>query len=353
MLGNAVSAIDGCILASLSRMKQVASLGWKGRSLSGISFAGAWRIIISGLFSFSVLAASEVADAKLAKIISNLKAEEQKISEIKQQANLKADATYAQARAKMVAAATATLKKSLESSDDPTFKVTVYKLLLNIDQNQEEALKFFKAVGNLDEVLSEAAKKPLLPAYKPLVPLSNQEADKTKKRETISIVANDLDRVQKFFKLKEPYLINGQCLILYDSGSLTLQDTPSGSFTIRFTRGVLGGKLDNNPAAPFQLPRFLIRGAVILESEHNQMCKAVGEDLLAELLVSFNAETNAYAVFSDSGIMIKEGKLIPKKGAPLFEAADVGRDDWGSRISNITLTQTPHPAVLKKAAAKD
>ena len=343
MFDDAVLVINDVIRVGLSRMNQVVYSGLEGRSPSALAVAGAgvWRIIMIGMFSFCLLAASEVTDAKLTKIIANLKSEEQKINEVKQQANQKADVAYAQARVKMVTAAIGALKKSLENNDDPTFKVAVYKTLLNLDQNEEEALRFFKAVGNLDEVLSEATKKPLLPPY-------NQEADKTKKRDTVSIVATDLERVQKFFKLKEPYFINGPCLILYRSGSLTLQDTPSGSFTLRFTRSILGGKLDNNPAAPFELPRFLIRGALILESEHNRMCKAIGVDVLDDLLISFNAETNAYAVFSDSGIIIKEGKLMVKKGSALFEAADGGGEDWGSRISNITLSQVPHPKVMKK-----
>ncbi len=292
------------------------------------------------LLSCPGIMASEIADPKLAKIVSGLKGEEEKVSEVKQQADQKADAVYAQARAKLVAASVAALKKSLEGNDDPAFKVTVYKTLLNIDPSEGEALGFFKAVGNLDEVLAEVAKNPLLPPLNP-------PKEKAEKRDTISISAVNSARMSEVFKLQEPYLTDGESLRFFDGGSLTLPDTPTGSFTIRFRRGSLG-KLDDNVSAAFDKPRFQIRGVPVLASVHVAITRAIGVKVLDELLVSFNADTGAYAIFSDSGIVFKEGKLKAKKGAPLFEAADDGNQPWGSRISIITLSQIPHPLVMKK-----
>ena len=287
--------------------------------------------------------ASEVTDAKLAKIVAGLKGEEEKVSEVKQLADKKADAAYVQARTKLVAASVAALKKSLEGNDDPAFKATVYKALLNIDPSEAEALGFFKAVGNLDEVLADAAKNPILPPLNPV----KENSDKADKRETISISAANAVRMAEVFKLREPYLVDGESIRFFDMGGFTLQDTRTGSFTIRFSRGSLG-KLDDSVSTAFDKPRFQIRGVPVLASVHSAISNAIGVRVLDDLLVSFNSETGAYAVFSDSGIVVKEGKITVKKGAPLFEVADGGNQRWGSRISTITLSQSPHPLVMKK-----
>jgi hypothetical protein len=293
------------------------------------------------LWSCCSLPGTEVADDNLAKIVSSLTADEQKISAIKQEANQRADAAYVQAREKIVASAIGGLKRILEGSDDPALKVTIFKAVLNLDRSDEETLKFFKAIGNIEDILSEAARNPILPRR-------IQEAGRPRNQENISISAIDLDRLQKFFRLKEPYLISGACLRLNNQGSITLQDTATGSFTIRFSRGDLGDKPDDIVRSPFDTVLMRIRGVVILNTKHGEMCQAVGEGILDELLVSYDVETSTYAVFSVSGVVIKQGVISPRKATALFQAVDGGSAFWGSRIGNITWSQTPHQLVISK-----
>jgi hypothetical protein len=303
--------------------------------------AGVFRVIAICLVSLCILTGSESTDAKFKKIIAGVSSEEQKISESREQANQKAEEVYAQARMKMVASAIGALRKSLEGNDDPAFKVAVFKTIVNIDPSDEGALRFFKAVGNLEDILEEVAKDPILPPVR-------QKTVATWMRESVTIVAVELARMQKMFKLREPYLVMGTCLRLHNAGSITLQDTTTGSFTVRFSRGGLGGKLDDVVTSPFDGPRFLIRGNVILNSTHSELCRAAGVRLLEGLLVSFNAVNNAFAVLSDSGTVITEGVITPKAGTALFEVADRAGPAFGSRIASVTVSKTPHPLVMKK-----
>ncbi len=280
-------------------------------------------------------------DPKVVKIVDTLKADLQKAGEVKETTVRKADAVFFQTLGKSVVTATTALKRALNDSTDVAYQAEIYKIVLSINLKDADAVRFFSAVGTLEQVLSEVRLKPLVPQIDAGDPAL---ADPGK---TVTIPGNQLRVLGGVFKLQEPFRVDGESLRFASGGGMTLDDTSTGSFTIRLVRGMLAANGDDEVAMPVDVPVFRIRGNVVLSMWQRRVCEMVGRPLVKELWITYNADGGTFAIFDEEDFMIKRGSIVPKKDSPLFQYQDTGAGVFGSRIKSLTLTPAFH-RVLKQ-----